>query len=43
MRLPPEVRERIVQTYYGGGHMMYHVAEERVQLGNDVRAFINNE
>ncbi|MEL7237674.1 MAG: hypothetical protein AAGK78_02340 [Planctomycetota bacterium] len=40
MKLSPEARERIVQEYYGGGHMMYHVAEERVQLGKDLAEFI---
>ncbi len=38
--LPDNVRERITQTYYPGGHMMYHVAEAREQLGEDVNAFI---
>ncbi len=41
--VPPEVRERIVQTYYEGGHMMYHVADERKQIGEDVRSFIAGE
>lgn len=40
MNLPPEVRENVTQKYYGGGHMMYHVAAERRQLKEDVAAFI---
>lgn len=43
MRLSAELRERVEQTYYAGGHMMYHVAEERVRLGSDVRSFITGE
>ena len=38
--LPPEARGRVTQTYYGGGHMMYHVAAEREAFGRDVRRFI---
>lgn len=37
--LPPELRRNIVQTYYPGGHMMYHVREGREQLTRDVAAF----
>ena len=40
MRLPPELRDNIEQTYYGGGHMMYHVIEEQAKLHEDVSAFI---
>ena len=38
--LPPAARGRVRQTYYAGGHMMYHVADERRRLGEDVRAFV---
>jgi carboxypeptidase C (cathepsin A) len=37
--LSPELRKNITRTYYDGGHMMYHVAEARRQLTNDVREF----
>ena len=40
MKLSPAARERVTQKNYAGGHMMYHVAEERVRLGEDVRAFV---
>ncbi|MEM6314522.1 MAG: peptidase S10 [Planctomycetota bacterium] len=43
MNLPEELRGRVDQTYYAGGHMMYHVAGERVRLGADVRAFIETK
>jgi len=39
--LSPELRGNIKQTYYPGGHMMYHVDSARVQLSKDVRAFYN--
>ena len=40
MRLPPELRDNIRQTYYGGGHMMYHVLGEQAKLDEDIAAFI---
>ncbi|MGF1635392.1 MAG: S10 family peptidase [Phycisphaerae bacterium] len=40
MNLPPRIMERFVQTYYPGGHMMYHVTEARKQLDEDVAAFV---
>ena len=40
MKLSPEARGRVTVEYYGGGHMMYHVADERTRLGEDLRAFI---
>lgn len=43
LKLSPAARERITQTYYAGGHMMYHVPDERQQLGADLRAFIQGK
>ena len=43
LRLDPTARERVTQTYYEGGHMMYHVADERRQLHEDVTGFIRGE
>ncbi len=43
MKLSPEAAERVEVVYYGGGHMMYHVAEERVRLGEDLRSFISGK
>ena len=40
MTLSPEARSRVTQTYYGGGHMLYHVAGERGKLHADVSQFI---
>lgn len=40
MRLPPELRDNIRQTYYAGGHMMYHVIPEQAKLHEDVTTFI---
>ena len=40
MNLPPQVRDRVTQAYYAGGHMMYHVADERAALEDDIEAFI---
>jgi carboxypeptidase C (cathepsin A) len=37
--LSPDLRANITQTYYPGGHMMYHVTEARRQLTADVQAF----
>ena len=42
MTLPPEARSRVTQTYYGGGHMLYHVAGERGKLHADVSKFIES-
>ena len=42
MTLPPAARARITQTYYGGGHMLYHVAGERGKLHADVSKFIQS-
>jgi carboxypeptidase C (cathepsin A) len=37
--LPKAARGSITQTYYPGGHMMYHVAAARKQLKEDVAKF----
>jgi carboxypeptidase C (cathepsin A) len=37
--LSPELRGNIKQTYYPGGHMMYHVDSARRDLTNDVADF----
>lgn len=42
MRLPAELRANIQQTYYGGGHMMYHVIDEQAKLHEDVAGFIRS-
>jgi carboxypeptidase C (cathepsin A) len=40
--LPPELRKNITRTYYPAGHMMYHHAESRHKLHEDVSAFIRS-
>jgi carboxypeptidase C (cathepsin A) len=40
--LTPELRKNIEQTYYAGGHMMYHNVEALKQLDADVTKFIQN-
>ncbi len=42
MRLPPDLRKNVEQTYYAGGHMMYHVTSEQEKLHQDVAAFIRS-
>ena len=37
--LSPTLRANITQTYYPGGHMMYHVDAARVALSKDVKGF----
>ena len=38
--LPPPLRNNIKRTYYPAGHMMYHQAESRRKLHEDVAGFI---
>ena len=40
LSLSPERRRNIRQTYYEGGHMMYHHQESLRKLNNDVTAFM---
>jgi carboxypeptidase C (cathepsin A) len=40
MDLTPDLRKNIRQTYYEGGHMMYHVESERERLNKDVTGFM---
>jgi carboxypeptidase C (cathepsin A) len=40
MDLTPDLRKNIRQTYYEGGHMMYHVESAREQLNKDVTGFM---
>lgn len=40
--LSAELRANIVQTYYRGGHMMYHNHADLVKLKDDVTRFIQN-
>ncbi len=40
LHLAPELRKNITQTYYPGGHMLYHVHDGLAQLYKDVSAFI---
>jgi carboxypeptidase C (cathepsin A) len=38
--LPPPLRKNITRTYYPAGHMLYHHAESRHKLHEDVAGFI---
>jgi carboxypeptidase C (cathepsin A) len=38
--LPPELRSNVGQTYYKGGHMLYHYRPSLQKLHEDVSAFI---
>lgn len=40
MRMAPEIRKNITQTYYPGGHMLYHVHEGLAKLYTDVTGFL---
>jgi carboxypeptidase C (cathepsin A) len=40
LNLSPERRRNIRQTYYDGGHMMYHHAESKQKLNRDVTGFM---
>jgi len=42
MTLAPEIRKNITQTYYDGGHMLYHVRPALAKLHDDVTAFISS-
>jgi len=42
-RLKPEVKARIVEKLYAGGHMFYSWNEERQRFCDDVEAFIRSE
>ena len=41
MDLSKQISDRITQTYYPSGHMIYHVAEARQKLRADVGAFMS--
>ncbi len=43
MGLAPELRKNIVEKYYPGGHMIYHVKQGLEQLSADAKAFIRGE
>lgn len=38
--LTPELRKNIKQTYYEGGHMMYHHQKSLEKLNNDIKSFM---
>jgi len=40
MALPEKIQKNVTQTFYSGGHMMYHHKESMEKLNGDVRAFI---
>ena len=40
LNLSPERRRNIRQTYYDGGHMMYHHVESKQKLNRDVTGFM---
>jgi carboxypeptidase C (cathepsin A) len=40
MKLSPELRKNVTETFYPGGHMMYHEAGALKQLREDVGRFI---
>ncbi len=40
MQLPADIRANVTQTYYPGGHMLYHVKANLEKLHSDVKAFI---
>jgi carboxypeptidase C (cathepsin A) len=39
--LAPDLRKNIRQTYYEGGHMMYHHLADLEKLNKDVADFMN--
>jgi carboxypeptidase C (cathepsin A) len=43
LRIPESLRKNITQTYYEGGHMMYHLPDSRRKLWEDVTKFIGGE
>jgi carboxypeptidase C (cathepsin A) len=43
MTLAPEIRKNITQTYYPGGHMLYHVREGMAKLYQDVTGFVEKK
>ena len=40
--LPPELRKQVTRTYYPAGHMMYHDADSRRKLHEDLAGFIRS-
>ena len=40
LRLPGPLRQNVRQTYYAGGHMMYHLPQALAQLHKDVAEFV---
>ena len=40
--MPAELRKNIKQTYYEGGHMMYHYSKSLEKLNGDVKAFMES-
>jgi carboxypeptidase C (cathepsin A) len=42
LNLTPELRKNITQTYYEGGHMMYHHQKSLEKLNNDVKSFMES-
>jgi carboxypeptidase C (cathepsin A) len=40
MDLSPELRKNVTETFYPGGHMMYHRIESLKKLNGDVKSFI---
>jgi carboxypeptidase C (cathepsin A) len=42
LNLTPELRKNIKQTYYEGGHMMYHHQKSLEKLNADVKAFMES-
>lgn len=40
LELSPELRANITETYYRGGHMLYHVQSAQKELHDNVKAFI---
>jgi len=43
LTLSPEIRKNISQTYYPGGHMLYHVREGAEKLYKDVTGFMETK
>ena len=40
LNLPDDLKKHVVQQYYPGGHMLYHVASAREKLHADLQAFV---
>jgi len=40
--LNPDLRKNIKQTYYEGGHMMYHHNKSQQKLNDDIKAFMES-